>query len=44
MENKTMKKETAAAKEQDPVKLPVYTAEELQHVRVEACDTASPTN
>jgi FdhE protein len=25
--------------EQDPVKLPVYTAEELQHVRVEACDS-----
>jgi len=25
--------------EEDPVKLPVYTAEELQHVRVEACDS-----
>jgi FdhE protein len=25
--------------EGDPAKLPVYTAEELQHVRVEACDT-----
>jgi len=24
--------------EEDPAKLPVYTAEELQHVRVEACD------
>jgi formate dehydrogenase accessory protein FdhE len=25
--------------EEDPAKLPVYTAEELQHVRVEACDS-----
>ena len=25
--------------EEDPVKLPVYAAEELQHVRVEACDS-----
>jgi formate dehydrogenase accessory protein FdhE len=25
--------------ETDPAKLPVYTAEELQHVRVEACDS-----
>lgn len=25
--------------EEDPAKLPVYTAEQLQHVRVEACDS-----
>ena len=25
--------------EEDPVKLPIYAAEELQHVRVEACDS-----
>jgi formate dehydrogenase accessory protein FdhE len=29
----------AACGEEDPAKLPVYTAEELQHVRVEACDS-----
>ena len=29
----------AACGEEDPLKLPVYTAEELQHVRVEACDS-----
>ena len=28
-----------ACGEEDPLKLPVYAAEELQHVRVEACDT-----
>jgi len=29
----------AACGEEDPLKLPIYTAEELQHVRVEACDS-----
>jgi FdhE protein len=29
----------AGCGEEDPVKLPVYTAEELQHVRVEACES-----
>ena len=28
-----------ACGEEDPLKLPVYAAEELQHVRVEACDS-----